>query len=252
MVSRIKQLLDWQQLSPTHFADRIGVGRPVVSHILSERNKASLDVVRSIKAAFPQVSTDWLLDGTGDMLVAEAAAARPAPASPPPPPASPPEPVPAEVPASPPAALPLAPPVSVAAPAPPPALPDPARPAALAGPPARFRAGGPASVADAGTVEMGPARPAGPPPADRFAPAGAPRAAAPETRPLAAAPVAAPAAPPATEAPPATAPIQMPVLPSPAATDAAMPAQSLAEPGKAIRRIVIFYRDGSFADYQPE
>jgi len=26
----------------------------------------------------------------------------------------------------------------------------------------------------------------------------------------------------------------------------------LSEPGKAIRRIVIFYRDGSFADYQPE
>ena len=25
-----------------------------------------------------------------------------------------------------------------------------------------------------------------------------------------------------------------------------------AEPGKAIRRIVIFYRDGTFADYQPE
>jgi hypothetical protein len=29
-------------------------------------------------------------------------------------------------------------------------------------------------------------------------------------------------------------------------------ALAFAEPGKAIRRIVIFYRDGSFADYQPE
>jgi hypothetical protein len=26
----------------------------------------------------------------------------------------------------------------------------------------------------------------------------------------------------------------------------------LGEPGKEIRRIVIFYRDGSFADYHPE
>jgi hypothetical protein len=26
----------------------------------------------------------------------------------------------------------------------------------------------------------------------------------------------------------------------------------LGEPGKAIRRIVIFYRDGSFSDYVPE
>jgi hypothetical protein len=28
--------------------------------------------------------------------------------------------------------------------------------------------------------------------------------------------------------------------------------QSFVEPGKAIRRIVIFYQDGTFADYQPE
>ncbi|MDO7887309.1 hypothetical protein [Hymenobacter cheonanensis] len=47
----------------------------------------------------------------------------------------------------------------------------------------------------------------------------------------------------------------------PTATPPALPASPggeaailpfLAEPGKPIRRIVIFYRDGSFADYQPE
>jgi hypothetical protein len=40
-------------------------------------------------------------------------------------------------------------------------------------------------------------------------------------------------------------------LPASLSPEAAM-LPFLAESGKAIRRIVIFYRDGSFADYQPE
>jgi hypothetical protein len=39
--------------------------------------------------------------------------------------------------------------------------------------------------------------------------------------------------------------------PAEPATDAAA-LSFLGEPGKAIRRIVIFYRDGSFSDYVPE
>jgi len=68
MITRIRQLLDSKELSPTQFADLIGVGRPVVSHILSERNKPSLDVVQRIIGAFPEISLPWLLSGTGNML----------------------------------------------------------------------------------------------------------------------------------------------------------------------------------------
>ncbi|WP_254245163.1 hypothetical protein [Hymenobacter sp. BRD67] len=46
------------------------------------------------------------------------------------------------------------------------------------------------------------------------------------------------------EHPPGPAPVSAPV--------AALPLPSLAESGKVIRRIVIFYQDGSFADYCPE
>ena len=67
MVERIKQLLQQQQLSTTQFADLIGVARPVISHVLSERNKPSLEVVQRILAAFPELSMAWLLNGTGPM-----------------------------------------------------------------------------------------------------------------------------------------------------------------------------------------
>jgi hypothetical protein len=41
-----------------------------VSHILSGRNKASLEVVQRIISAFPEVALPWLLNGTGPMLAA--------------------------------------------------------------------------------------------------------------------------------------------------------------------------------------
>ena len=67
MVERIRVLLETRQLTPTQFADAIGIARPIVSHILSGRNKPSLDVVQRILAAMPDLSMPWLLNGTGPM-----------------------------------------------------------------------------------------------------------------------------------------------------------------------------------------
>ena len=55
-------------LSPSLFADKIGVQRSGVSHILSGRNKPSLDFIIKILTAFPQVDADWLLFGRGEMI----------------------------------------------------------------------------------------------------------------------------------------------------------------------------------------
>ena len=68
MVERIRILLDSRQLTPTQFADAIGVARPIVSHILSGRNKPSLEVVQRILAAMPDLAMPWLLNGAGPML----------------------------------------------------------------------------------------------------------------------------------------------------------------------------------------
>ena len=68
MVERIRTLLESRQLTPTQFADLIGVARPIISHILSGRNKPSLDVVQRILAAMPDLSMAWLLNGAEPML----------------------------------------------------------------------------------------------------------------------------------------------------------------------------------------
>jgi transcriptional regulator with XRE-family HTH domain len=51
------------ELSSAAFADIIGVQRSSISHILSERNKPSLDFILKILHAYPSVSSEWLLKG---------------------------------------------------------------------------------------------------------------------------------------------------------------------------------------------
>jgi len=74
MIERIRQILATRALSPTQFADTIGIGRPVVSHILNGRNKPSLEVMQKIMEAFPDLSLPWLLKGEGPMLASTPAA----------------------------------------------------------------------------------------------------------------------------------------------------------------------------------
>ena len=63
IVTRITQILEDQQLSSSAFADTIGVQRSSISHVLSGRNKPSLEFILKTVRAFPAYSTDWLLFG---------------------------------------------------------------------------------------------------------------------------------------------------------------------------------------------
>ena len=54
------------ELSPSQFADRTGIQRASVSHILSGRNKASLEVMLKIYDAFPGLNMEWLMTGKGN------------------------------------------------------------------------------------------------------------------------------------------------------------------------------------------
>lgn len=62
---RLHKILKEYELSAAGFADRINVGRATISHILSGRNKPSLDFVMKIVNEFPQVDLYWLLNGKG-------------------------------------------------------------------------------------------------------------------------------------------------------------------------------------------
>jgi transcriptional regulator with XRE-family HTH domain len=67
MVERIKQLLEKKKLTATQFSDEIGVQRSSLSHVLSGRNKPSLDFMLKVKERYPEINLNWLLLGEGDM-----------------------------------------------------------------------------------------------------------------------------------------------------------------------------------------
>ena len=71
MIDRIKLLMRSQKLNATQFAEEIGIQRSALSHVMSGRNKPSLDFMMKIKSRFNKVSLDWLLLGEGDMLGVE-------------------------------------------------------------------------------------------------------------------------------------------------------------------------------------
>lgn len=63
MIERFKVLMENLKLSPSEFADRIGVQRSSVSHVLNGRNKPSLDFMEKILIAFPLTDVSWLITG---------------------------------------------------------------------------------------------------------------------------------------------------------------------------------------------
>lgn len=67
MDTRLQEILNYTQMSPAEFAERIQVQRSSISHILNGRNKPSLDFLTKVKEQFPEISWDWLILGQGAM-----------------------------------------------------------------------------------------------------------------------------------------------------------------------------------------
>ncbi|WP_072008610.1 helix-turn-helix domain-containing protein [Hymenobacter sp. IS2118] len=233
MVERIRKLLESRQLTPTQFADAIGIARPIVSHILSGRNKPSLEVVQRILGAMPELSMAWLLNGTGPMQTGVVPAATPEPQQPPAQAVFATQKTQQEV---------ITPQQELAAGLEPTIITSSRRS------PATANAGRPAPAVTSKAV---PRRFTAALPKSAF-----PQALSPEEPPLS------PAVPPTPKA--AVIPDNSPVASQPAIIGVAeLPVNPVAVASptasalfagaeKPIRRIVIFYADGSFADYQPE
>ena len=62
---RLKIMMDYYELSAALLAEKIEVQRSSISHILSGRNKPSLEFVLKILKSFPEVELYWLLNGVG-------------------------------------------------------------------------------------------------------------------------------------------------------------------------------------------
>lgn len=72
MKDRLRRFLTQEGMSPSQFADEIGVQRSAVSHILSGRNYPSYDIIVKILTRYKRLSPDWLLLGTGSMYRSDA------------------------------------------------------------------------------------------------------------------------------------------------------------------------------------
>jgi len=64
-IKRLEIILDYYGLNASSFADKIGVQRSSLSHLLSGRNKPSLDFILKILDVFPEVDLYWVLNGKG-------------------------------------------------------------------------------------------------------------------------------------------------------------------------------------------
>ncbi len=63
MKTRIEEIMKQKELSSSQFADKIGVPRSGLSHVIKGRNKPSLDYVLRILKSFPEIDSNWLLTG---------------------------------------------------------------------------------------------------------------------------------------------------------------------------------------------
>ena len=68
MNRRFQTILDLENLSPAQLADRLGVQRSGISHILSGRTKPSFELLQRVVQSFPEISAEWLITGNGKPL----------------------------------------------------------------------------------------------------------------------------------------------------------------------------------------
>jgi transcriptional regulator with XRE-family HTH domain len=64
-IKRLQKVIDFYGESASSFAEKIGVQRSSISHILSGRNKPSLEFILKVLSSFPEVELYWLLNGKG-------------------------------------------------------------------------------------------------------------------------------------------------------------------------------------------
>lgn len=68
MKKRFQIWLDSNDINATKLAEKIDVSRATISHILSGRNKPSIDLLDKILRKYPDFNLNWLVSGIGNMI----------------------------------------------------------------------------------------------------------------------------------------------------------------------------------------
>ena len=69
MKDRIRQIMESQHMTQQVFADYIQQSPATLSSIFNGRTRPTLNIVEAIKKKIPNISTDWLMFGSGDMYL---------------------------------------------------------------------------------------------------------------------------------------------------------------------------------------
>ena len=67
VLNRIKKIIEGSNLTNSEFAEKIGVPKSSISHLLSERNKPSLDLITKISENFDEITLDYLIFGLSEV-----------------------------------------------------------------------------------------------------------------------------------------------------------------------------------------
>lgn len=62
---RLGKILDFYGLTASALAEEIDFNRSTISHLVSGRNKPSLEFVMKLLQKFPEIEMDWLVQGKG-------------------------------------------------------------------------------------------------------------------------------------------------------------------------------------------
>lgn len=71
IATRIETVLKHYGLTASQLAENIGIQRSSISHILSGRNKPSLDLIMKLVGTYSDLNLYWLVMGTQPMLQLE-------------------------------------------------------------------------------------------------------------------------------------------------------------------------------------
>lgn len=72
MRERIAEFIEKKGVTPTEFADTVGIQRSNLSHVLSGRNNPGFSFIQKILSAYPDLDSRWLITGEGEMLLKDA------------------------------------------------------------------------------------------------------------------------------------------------------------------------------------
>ncbi len=67
MDKRLQRFLDAENITQSQLAEKLGVAKASISHILAGRNRPGFDFIQSMAQCYPDLNLDWLIAGKGKM-----------------------------------------------------------------------------------------------------------------------------------------------------------------------------------------